>query len=106
MIIGTVKRYKYDDTKTPARMTIECKRNSFQFDTEVDVKSKTYGHVQHRSFTIKFFKGKSTPDIIDCLPQVRFDSVSSLQSANIKFYGYFLFGSVENGKRKVKTKRA
>lgn len=25
MILGTVKRYKYDDTKTPARMTIECK---------------------------------------------------------------------------------
>ena len=36
---------------------------------------------------------------------MRFDSVSSLQSADIKFYGYFLFGSVENGKRKVKTKK-
>ena len=106
MIIGTVKRYKYDDTKTPARMTIECKRHSFQFDTEVDVKLTKYGHVQHRSFPIKFFKGKSTPDIIDCLSQVRFDSVSSLQPADIKFYEYFLFGSIENGKRKVKTKRA
>ena len=36
---------------------------------------------------------------------MRFDSVSSLQSADIKFSGYFLFGSVENGKRKVKTKK-
>ena len=105
MIIGTVKRYKYDDTKTPARMTIECKGHSFQYDTEIDLKSKTYGHIQYRSFTTKFVKDRCTPEIIDCLSQMKLDSFASLQCAEIQFYECFPPDSVESGKRKVKKKK-
>ena len=105
MIIGTVKRYKYDDTKTPARITIECKGHSFQYDTEIDLKSTTYGHIQYRSFTAKFVKDGCTSEIIDCLSQMKLDSFASLQSAESKFYGCFPPDSIENGKRKITKKK-
>lgn len=106
MVVGTVKRYKYDNTKTPARMTIECKEHSFQYDTEIALKSKTHGHVQYKSFSAKFAEGRCTPEITDCLSQMKLDSVARLQCAEKTFYGCFPSGSTKIGERKVKKKKA
>ena len=96
MVVGTVKRYKYDNTKTPARMTIECKEHSFQYDTEIALKSKTHGHVQYKPFSTKFAEG---------LSQMKLDSVARLQCAEKTFYGCFPSGSTKIGERKVKKKK-
>ena len=102
MIIGLVKRYKYENSKTPARVTIQCKGHRFQYDTEIKLQSKTYSHTQFKSYTTEIVKEKCTQGIVECLFQLRFDSYASLQSAEDKFNSCFPPGSEVPDKRKRK----
>ena len=71
MIIGVVKRYKYENSKTPACVTIQCKSHRFQYDTEIKLLSRTYAHTQFKFYTTQIVEEKCITKIwFICQPPV------------------------------------
>ena len=84
LVLGLATRYRFERTQVPANMIVSCKDHEFPYRTNINVKSKTYGHRQFKSYSKKL-ESECTEDMVQCLLQLRFDSVESFRKAGESF---------------------
>ena len=86
MIVGFVKRYKFDKSNIPAKVTLQCKGGyQFSYDTNISLKSKTFGHTFYKHYAGKFLPGKCTDSSVGCLYHTPFLSYKSIWEAKSAF---------------------
>ena len=86
MIVGFVKRYKFDKSNIPAKVTVQCKGgHQFTYNTNIQLTSKTYGHTFYKHYTGTFSPGKCTYGSVSCLYHTPFISYKSIWEAKSTF---------------------
>ena len=86
MIVGFVKRYKFDKSNIPAEVTVQCKGGyQFTYSTNIQLTSKTYGHTFYKHYTGTFLPGKCTDSRVSCLYRTPFLSYKSIWEAKSTF---------------------
>ena len=86
MIVGFVKRYKFDKSNIPAKVTVRCKGGyQFSYDTNISLRSKAFGHTFYKHYTGTFAPGKCTDSGVGCLYNTPFQSYTSIWEAKSAF---------------------
>ena len=86
MIVGFVKRYKFDKSNIPAEVTVQCKGGyQFTYNTNIQLTSKTYGHTFYKHYTGTFSPGKCTDSRVSCLYRTLFLIYKSIWEAKSTF---------------------
>jgi len=93
MIVGLVKKYKFNKADLPAKATVICKGGySYQYDTSIKLKTQRYGHVFFKPFKGKFKSGTCTSESVNCLFNTQFRSYKSVYEAQTQFMKCFPHG--------------
>jgi len=93
MIVGLVKKYKFNKADLPAKATVICKGGySYQYDTSIKLKTQRYGHVFFKPFTGTYKSGTCTHNSVNCLFNTQFRSYKSVYEAQTQFMKCFPHG--------------
>ena len=93
MIVGFAKRYVFDKSQVPAKVTVTCGgRYSYQYDTSFSLKTKTYSQTFYKHYRAQFLPGQCTHSRADCVYNWRFSSYKSVMDAHNKFNQCFPAG--------------
>ena len=86
MVVGFAKRYVFDNSRVPAKVTITCKGgHSFTYSTSFSLKTKTYSQTFYKHYRGEFLPGKCTQSRANCVYNWRFSSYKSVMDARHKF---------------------
>ena len=93
MVVGFAKRYVFDNSRVPAKVTITCKGgHSFTYTTSFSLKTKTYSQTFFKHYRGEFLPGQCTNSRADCVYNWRFSSYKSVMDARHKFNQCFPAG--------------
>ena len=86
MIVGFAKRYVFDKSQVPAKVTVTCAGGySYKYDTTFSLKTKTYSQTFYKHYRAEFLPGQCTHSRADCVYNWRFSSYKSVMDAHNKF---------------------
>ena len=93
MVVGFAKRYVFDNSRVPAKVTITCKGgHSFTYSTSFSLKTKTYSQTFYKHYLGEFLPGQCTHSRANCVYNWRFSSYKSVMDARHKFNQCFPAG--------------
>ena len=93
MVVGFIKRYRFDRTNMPANVTVTCSNGfTYNFETNIKLTSKTYGKAFYHSYLGEFDDGKCTHDRVQCLYNLSHNSLESVINARSSFSKCFPTG--------------